>query len=148
MRLFIFALVLAAFLQTAFLQFPICLTMLICRSFVVDEKQNYYLAFAAGLLLGILSTQNVGFWALTFLLVVKLVHTVRKLPFTANTVTILPITFLICLIVSFVEGFIFNSSMNIFNTVLAAIFSLPILIAIRFWEERFTPGSEIRLKIR
>lgn len=147
MRLFIFALVLAAFLQTSFLQFPLCLAMLICRSFVVDEKQNYYLAFAAGLLLGILSTQNVGFWALTFLVVVKLVHTIRKLPFTANSITILPISFILCTAVNYLESFIFNSSFNIINPILATVFSLPILIAIKFWEDRFTPRSEIKLKI-
>ncbi len=148
MRLFIFALVLTAFLQTSFLQFPLCLVMLICRSFVVDEKQNYYLAFAAGLLLGILSTQNVGFWALIFLLVVKLTHLIRKLPFTANSITILPVSFILTAAVNLLESFIFSSSFNIYNPILASIFSLPVLIAIKFWEERFTVRPDIRLKIR
>lgn len=147
MRLFIFALVLTAFLQTSFLQFPLCLSMLICRSYVVDEKQNYYLAFAAGLLLGFLSTQNVGFWALIFIFVVKVVHMIKKLPFTANTITILPVSFILTAAVSLLESFIFSSSFNIYNPILAAIFSLPILIAIRFWEERFTVRPGIKLKI-
>lgn len=114
---------------------------------MVDEKQNYYLAFAAGLLLGFLSTQNVGFWALIFIFVVKVVHMIKKLPFTANTITILPVSFILTAAVSLLESFIFSSGFNIYSPILAAIFSLPILIAIRFWEERFTVRPGIKLKI-
>lgn len=147
MRLFIFTLILASFIQTAFLEIPLCLTMLICRSFVTEEKQNYYLAFFSGLLLGLLSTQNIGFWPLIFLVIVKLTHLIRKLPFTANFLSIVPITFILLTLALYSESLISNSKIIFGNIYLSTILSLPIFLMIKFWEERFTVKPGIKLKI-
>jgi hypothetical protein len=147
MRFFVFLLLLAAFLQTAFLPLNLCLLLLIVRSYATEEKENYYLAFASGIFLAILSTHNLGFWTLIFLITVKLVHVVRKFPLTTKGVSIIPVVFFFLLVASFLEQLFFNVSFSLMPLLLGAIISLPIYIAVKMWEDRFIVKPDIKLKI-
>lgn len=122
--------------------------MLICRSLVVEEQANYYFAFLIGLLLGILSPVNLGYWPLLFLIIVKLVHLIRKLPISANLLTILPLAFLILIAVSFFEQLFFKQSFDIKMILIEVAIAFPIFIFFRFWEEQFIIKPELKLKIR
>lgn len=148
MRLFIFLLLLSAFLQTSFLQINLCLILLISRSFAYEESENYYAALFGGLLLGFLSTANLGFWPIVFLLVVKLAHLIRRLPITANFLTVIPASLLIILVSSYVESLSYKTTINFVLIVLEAVLALPIYLLIRYWEERFVVKPELKLKIR
>ena len=74
MNVLIGLIILSAFLQTSFVGANIVLLFLVCRSFIVESRMNYFLAFFSGLLISILAVQNLGFWALVFLIAVKIGH--------------------------------------------------------------------------
>lgn len=148
MKLFIFILILAAFLQSSFIPINLCLILLICRSLALDEKANYVIGFITGLFLGILTSVNLGFWPLIFVIVVKLVHLSRKSPISAYALTILPLTFSISLLVLYIQTFIFSQTFNITPAITQAALALPLFFLIRFWEERFELRPEIKLRVK
>ncbi len=148
MKTIIFLFIIAAFLQSSFIPVNLVLIMLICRCLVVEEKTNYYLAFFIGLLLGILSPVNLGFWPLLFTIVVKVVHLLRKISLAANLLTIIPISFIILLLISFFEKTLFQASLDFKMIIIETIVAFPIFIFFRFWEERFIIKPELKLRIK
>lgn len=148
MKLFILILIISIFLQTSFVPLDLSLILLLSRAYVTDEKINLYLAFISGVLLGILSSQNIGIWPLIFLIVVKIAGLMRQLPISANFLTILPISFFLLGLVHLTKSFFLNQSLNFNFFLLDLIITLPIYILISFWEDRFVPKADIKLKIR
>jgi hypothetical protein len=148
MKIYIFLLILAAFLQTSFVPFNLVLLLLIARAYVIDDSTNLYAAFASGIFLGILSSENIGFLALTFLIAVKIASLMRKLPISTNVLTIIPVSFIIILLVTLSQNLLFSESLNLPLIIQETIISLPIFLGMRFWEERFLGKSDLRLKIK
>lgn len=148
MKLFYLILILSIFLQTSFIPFNLCLIILLCRSYVVEERLNLYGAFISGLFLSLLSGQNLGFWALIFLVVVKLASLIRKLPVSTNILTILPLSLILITFVSFLEKIFLNKTIDWRLVTVEVALSLPIFFLVRFWEDRFVVHSETRLKLK
>lgn len=148
MRVYLSALILIALIQSSLLPINLCLLAIIAKSFARHGKENYYLALLAGITLGILSTVNLGFWALIFLIVVWITHLVRKLPITANFFTILPVSFGIILIVTLLESFFLNQKINNWIIIIESILTLPLFVLIKIWEERFVVRDDIKLKLK
>lgn len=146
MKLFAFLLLLAAFLQTSFLSLNLCLLLLISRSYAVHKKDNYYLAFLAGIIIGILTTVNLGIWPLIFLVVVLLCHTIRRLPIMNRTITVVPLTLIILLVVNGLEFLFFKTPVNWLTLVIGSIINLPIFYLVKEWEERFITKPGLKLK--
>lgn len=147
MKLFAFLLLIAAFLQTAFIPLNLCLLILICRSFAIHSKQNYYLALIAGVYLGILSTTNVGFWPLIFVVAVLVTHILRLIPISGRSLTIIPIAFSILFVVSIVESVVMKTPFLWWYPLISSLLSLPIFIIIREWEDRFISKTGVKLKV-
>lgn len=148
MRLFLLLLLLGSFAQTAFLPINLVLIFLITRSLVVEERSNYFGAFFIGVIMGVLTGQNLGIWPLIFLGVVKLINLLKKLPFSFNYKTLIPLAFLIYLTVSFLEKILFGQSINIIKVIFETGLTLPIYFFVKFWEERFIVKPDIKLKIK
>lgn len=148
MRVYLIALILLALVQSSLLPVNLCLLFIIAKSFAKYGKENYYLGLLAGITLGILTTANLGFWALIFLMVVYTTHLVRKLPITANFLTILPVSFGIILIVTLVESFFLSQKINNWMIIIEPVLTLPLFILIKIWEERFVVRDDIKLKIK
>lgn len=148
MRLFIISLIIAAFLQSAFLPLNLVLCLIIARSFVAEYKSNLYASFLAGLLLGLLTASNIGFWGIVFLTVSKLVHVLRNLPYFNSGKLFLLFAFLIITSVSFISQFFTNDQFNWIKIVVETFICLPLYFFIRIWEERFVVREDVRLKIR
>lgn len=148
MRLFIVLLVLSAFVQSAFLPINLCLVLIISRSFVEERSSNLIASFLCGIFLGLLTVTNIGFWALTFLAVSKIVHILRNLPLTNSPRLIAPIALVIIIAVSFLEQVFLGQKMNVLKIGFETLLTIPVYIFIRFWEERFVVKSPTRLKIR
>lgn len=147
MRYFIFLLLLSAFLQTAFIPLNLCLLLMICRSYAIEERENYYLGFASGIFLSILTATNLGFWTFIFVLYVKIIHAIRRLPVTARGVTIIPVSFLLFSFSAFLEYLIMGVSFSFFSVLISSLLSLPIYLVIKIWEDRFIAKPEIKLKV-
>lgn len=147
MKVYFLLLTLIALFQTSFLPVNLCLLVIIAKSFASYDKENYYLAFFTGIMLGILSPVNLGFWALVFLIVVYLTHLARKLPITANNLTILPVSFVIILTVTLLESIILKQKINIRIIFIDTMLMLPLFIFVKIWEERFVVKDELKLKL-
>jgi cell shape-determining protein MreD len=148
MKVFIFLLILAAFLQSSVMPVNLVLLLLIARSLVVSGKENLIAAFLGGVLIGFLQAENLGFWCLVLLLVVKLVSTSRKLPVSKNIFTVAFISTLAIVLVNFLHQLIFKQTLDQWVVISEIILSLPIYACMLFWEERFVVKGEERLKLR
>lgn len=147
MRLFIILILLSAFIQTSFLPINLCLILILSRSLVSYKRSNYILGTVSGIILGVLNGQNIGFWALVFLIVSAIIHSTKKLPFSFTYITVIPIAFLASLMVSFLEKTFFGQTINFVKVFIEAFLTLPAYIFIKFWEERFVVRTDIKLKI-
>lgn len=148
MRLFIVLLVLSAFVQSAFLPVNLCLVLIISRSFVEERSSNLIASFLCGIFLGLLTATNIGFWAVTFLIVSKVLHILRNLPLTNNPRLIVPIALIVIVVVSFLEQIFLGQKINLLKIGVETLLTIPVFIFIRFWEDRFVVKAPTRLKIR
>lgn len=148
MKLFFLIFILVAFIQTSFLDINLCLMLIIARSFVVDRPSNYIVAFGGGLILGLLSGQNLGYFASIFLVTTKLIQIFKRLPISSNFLTVIPVATVILLVFEGFEALVFRQTFNPLKTILESIMILPIYALVRFWEERFIVKHEIKLKIK
>ena len=149
MNVLIGLLIFASFLQTSFVGVNLILLLIIARSFVVESRSNYLLAFAFGILVGILSAQNMGTWPLILLITVKIAHLIRKLPFSMSVLTFMPVVIL-SLLFSYGSEYLFlNQSIDWVKAGIELAVSIPVYAFIRFWEERFyNHPTTVRLKMR
>jgi hypothetical protein len=147
MKLFIFIFFLLTLLQTSFVPLNLCLILLICRSYASHQRSNYYLALAGGLYLGILSAANLGFWPIVMLMVVLLMHIIRLLPITARYLTVIPVTLVVVLAVSWIENFFLKTPLIWWYPVISAMIALPVYIVVREWEDRFVAKPGIKLRV-
>ena len=148
MWIFYLLLILAALLQTTFIPVNLVLILILARSFIAEDRSNYFAAFGAGIILGVMSTQNIGIWATIFLVVVRIIHLIKRLPIFENARTFLPTALLILLTVKFFEMLIFSQKTDYRVVVIEAVVSMPIFWMIRIWEERFIVKPQIKLKLR
>lgn len=148
MKLIILILIISSFLQSTTIAFNLCLVILISQSLVVNSKYNLIIAFSIGLLLSYLLTINIGFYALIFLAVVKLVQLFKFSAFTDNAPASLIITAIFSYLVATAEQYLLNQTLNLNKIIIESVLSLPIYLFIKIWEERFVVKSAIRLKIR
>lgn len=147
MKLFAFALLIASLIQTSFLPIDLCLVLLICRSYAVHNPNNYFLALLAGLFLGILTSTNIGFWPIFFVITVLVIHLIRLLPITGRFLTVVPVAFLILLAGEMVANVFLRVPLNYWYPAIGSLIALPIYIAIKEWEERFVAKPGIKLKL-
>jgi cell shape-determining protein MreD len=113
----------------------------------VIEKENLYLAFFVGLLLSHLTSTPLGFYSLMFLSFVQITHLFSKSRFFGNFWSVVPLTLVILSVNALISSYIFHQSLQIWpKVVLESVFSLPLFIVIKFWEERFIV-KDLRLKI-
>lgn len=148
MKLLIPLLFVAALLQTSFLPINFVLVILICQSYLFESRANYLLAFIGGITFAILSSANLGFLPLIFLVIVKITHLVRKLPIVASLLTIPILVAMVLLLIAYLEQLIFNKSVNFKDVFLGAVASLPIYFLLQIWQDRLLFRNEIKLKIR
>lgn len=148
MTILIVTLLFFSFFQTALIPADLVLLILISRSFIVSDQSNYWIAFFFGLLVSLLLSQPLGVLSIIYLLVVKLVQLFKGVSFSSNWLMVLPLSFLLLLLDKGLEFLIFHQTPSI-SSVLAQMLSvIPIYLLVRFWEERFIPKNDIRLKIR
>ncbi len=147
MKLFIIVLILACLIQTSFLPVNLCLILLICRSLARPDSNNLYLAFAAGIFLGILSSLNIGFYALAFLIIIEIVELLKNSRITSNILTVVPISAVLFLGLAVTEKIVLGMSINFWIISIDALLSLPFFVAVKFWEERFIVLPDVKLKL-
>lgn len=144
----ILSLILLVFLQEAFLPFNLVLLIIVSRTFVAPEKENYYLAFFFGLLLSFLAGYPLGILSMIYLIVVLAISIFRKLQFATHPFIVIPVAAVALLIDALIKSVMLSSSINYWLILPQAILIIPIYFIVLFWEERFIPKKDIRLKIK
>ncbi|MBI2086373.1 hypothetical protein HYT74_03465 [Candidatus Daviesbacteria bacterium] len=147
MKTLIIILILAAFLQTTILPIDLVLLILICRAYVISEKENLYLAFAFGLFTSHLNLISLGLYSLVYLIVVQIVQILSKSNLAGNPLLIMPISLGLITLSKVAESTMTHAAFDFSGVIIATILSLPILYLVRLWEERFVVQKQIKLKV-
>lgn len=141
--------ILAAFAQSSFLNVNLVLILLLCRSLAVTDNENYLIGFGIGVLLGVLSFQNIGFWPLAFLVVIKLIYIIKRLPISFPLLTSAPLLVLFIVLIAFLESFIAGLGFDINKVLFESALVLPGYFLVRLFEDRFVAiNRDIKLKMR
>lgn len=147
MKTLVVILIIASFLQTAILPINLVLIILICRSYIKISKASLYLAFGFGLLISHLSLVNLGFYSVVYLFATQITESLSKVRLAGNSLLILPISFVLLTVSHILTSIFLHQSLQIFpKVIIESIISLPILIMVRIWEERFIVRGDIKLK--
>lgn len=148
MKLIILLIILCAFLQTTFIPLNLVLLFIIARSFAITDNANFILSFIAGILVGLLSSQNIGIYPIIFLSVTQIIYWFKKLPFSTNILFIIPLFILICTSLAYIEQIIFNQSFNVFKIIPETLIGTLVFIFVKFWEDRFIVKPQLRLRMK
>ena len=100
----IIALVLVSLLQVTLVPLDLVLLILVCRSLLVSNDSNFYLAFAFGLLISIMQGQPMGVNSLIYLGSVQMVAIIQRSEFSTYWLAVFPITFVV-----FLDHFMHNN---------------------------------------
>ncbi len=148
MKTLIVILIIASFLQTTILPIDLVLMILICRSYIKISPSNLYLAFIFGILISHLNLVTLGLNSLIFIACVQITQGLSKTRLAGNSLLIIPITFVLLSFSGILTSVFLNQSLEIFHKVLLeSLISLPILYALKVWEERFIVRGDIKLKM-
>lgn len=138
MKTLIVVLIITSFIQYTVLPLNLVLIILICRSYLISDKANLFLAFAFGLLIGHLNLTTLGLTSVTYLIIAAIVEGLSKSRLAGNPLLIVPLTF----------GLLLGSQVTLFPKIfLESLISLPIFYLVKIWEERFIVRKEIKLKL-
>lgn len=136
------------FVQTTVVPLNLCLAALTARGLAMEGRTNLFLAVSAGAMLGLLSSRNVGFYALWFLIVVYLTLIAKNIPLSSNTAKMLVGVVPIIYMTHLVQNIVFRQAVNTGYVVAEILISALFYSAILFWEDRVTVKKDLRLKIR
>lgn len=148
MKTLIIVLILISFLQATIMPIELVLLVLICRSYIKEDRANLYLAFAFGLLISHLTLTPLGLNSLIFLILVQITQVLSKTRLAGNSLLIIPLALILLSVNQLVTSFIIRQTLSLSpKIILESLISLPILYLVRLWEERFIIRKEIKLKI-
>ena len=147
MLLPIIILILISFLQATFLPLNLVLIFLICRSFIVEDNTNYWLAFGFGLLLSLLLGFPLGSLSFIYLVGIFMVYLAKRTHFASHWLVIVPLALGIIVFDQVLENLALGFNLNFKSIIIQIILVLPAYFMILFWEERFIARKDIRLKI-
>ena len=148
MKTFIVLLLIALFCQTSFLPINIAVLFLISHSLVSPGKDNLYLGFFAGLLLGLLSSIHLGFYAIAFLIIVEIVLLIRKSPVLGHFLVVIPLVFILALALSWAEQGLLDKSFTMSTIWIETALALPVYLLVRFLEDRTGSVSRSGIKLK
>jgi hypothetical protein len=146
MKTFIVILMIAAFLQASFVGVNLCLILLLSRAFAADDSANLYMSFGAGVLLGILTSQNSGLLAIMYMIASKLMSMSHNIPFFSTQLMVIPYSFVLILLFSFAQSFLYQQSVDYILILIESLLVLPVFFLVKIWEENFNFKKDIKLK--
>lgn len=148
MKTLVIILILISFLQATILPLELVAIILICRSYIKADRVNLYLAFAFGLLISHLTLTSLGLNSLIYLFLIQITRILSKTRLAGNLLLIVPLAAILLSVNELLSLFLIQKAFFLSpNILLESLLSLPILYAVRLWEERFIIRKEIKLKI-
>lgn len=136
MKLSFLLLILVSFIQTVLIPLNLVLILLVTQTFFTSSKANYHVALIIGILVGVLSSTNIGFYPILFISCVFLVNLSKHLPFSSGIKIFIPVMF-ISLILSYgFEIFVLRQTETVQKVALETLISIPVYMVMRLWGER------------
>lgn len=148
MRGLIFILIFASLIQSTFLPINLVLMILIIRSFIVDSKSNFYLAFIFGLVVSLFQGQIIGLVSLINLFSVAIVSVLKRSQIAQNLITLMLAGFALLTIDNIIQSLIAKISLDFKLAIYQTIILIPMYLLVRFLEERFIVQKEIKLRMK
>jgi hypothetical protein len=119
------------------------LILILTRSFIRQDSSNLILAFGFGIFYSFLNQLPLGLTSLVFITLVELIYLWSKTTFSHNLWTIIPVVGMLLAVADLTAGIPFSLPKILIEMAL----TLPLYLAVRFWEERFIVKRDTRLKI-
>lgn len=148
MKGLIIILVFACLIQSTFLPINLVLTILIIRSFIVDAKSNFYLAFIFGLVISLLQGQMMGLISFINLFSISLVTVLKRSQIVQNLITLMLVGAALLTIDNIIQSLIAQASLDFKLAIYQTIILIPMYLLVRFLEERFVVQDEIKLRLK
>lgn len=148
MKGLIIILVFASLIQSSLLPINLVLMILIIRSFTVDAKSNFYLAFIFGLVISLLQGQIMGLISLINLFSVSLVTVLKRSQIVQNLITLMLAGVAVLTIDNIIQSLIAQASLDFKLAIYHTIILIPMYLLVRFLEERFVVQKEIKLRLK
>lgn len=147
MKTLIISLIIASFIQYTVFSVNLVLIILICRSYLMPDKTNLYLAFAFGLLDSHLNIAPMGISSLIYLTVVTIVEGLSRSRLSGSSFLIVPLAFVLLLINQLFLLYFTNQPLDFIKVFLESIIALPVFYLVKIWEERFIVRKSGKLRI-
>src|SRR3989344_791540 len=149
MKTLIIILIILSFLQTTILPINFVLIVLICRTFIRNDKSNLYLAFGCGLLLSHLNLILIGSLSILYLILIFLAQ-VLSISRSINSIfLLLPFGIFALSTDRFIAYLLLNISFSFSISLFVSFFMIiPAFFLLKLWEERFIVRKDIKLKMK
>lgn len=146
MKTLIFSLICLSFLQSSLVDLDLVAAFLIARSFASYGQSNMYLAFGFGLLISLLTGGILGQSSLVYLIFVLITQLIKVLPIHANWLTILPLSLGLFFLQQIFINLAYQVSIDLKTVFIHSLLVLSIYVLLKFWDERFVAGKELKIK--
>lgn len=134
-------------IQVSVVNFDLVILVIVARSFLVYSRSNYYLAFALGLLVSLLSGTPLGLMSIFYLLVVKIIHLFRRSTLSEYWLAVLPLSLALLGLNYLWQKVVIGTTLDLSTSIWQLLLLIPIYLIVGFWEERFSVREQIKLKI-
>jgi len=138
----------AALIQTTLTGVNLCLLIVLVAALLRRDSTALYISFIGGLWLGILSSTNLGFYPLLFLLVTQITRLFRVLPISTHVLFMFPLVVVITVVAKLAGGAFIQQSINWTNLPIQVVAFYLIYYFAVFFEDRFFGRTDLRLKLR
>lgn len=147
MKALILVLIIVSLIQTTILSLDLVLIILICRAYIKADQKNLYLAFIFGLLISLLDIIPLGLLSIIYLMLVQATQTFSKYRLAGNILLIIPVSLAGLFTSQLIISLYLHQAIEFLKLLIEGILSLPIVYAVKLWEERFIIQKEFKLKI-
>lgn len=140
-------LIFLSFLQGSGFPINLILLIIIARSLVASDKANLWLAFSFGIFLSYLLNLPLGVLSLLYLLIVAVIYAIKKTNFAFHPLVLTVLSLVFIILDHLTQQLGGNLHINYLIISVEMVLVFPIFLAVRFWEERFIPKGDVKLKM-
>lgn len=146
--MFLPILIFASFIESTTTHLHLSAVLLLARLLTADEKYILIRSFFIGLILSLLLSVNLSFYAIYFLFLTKLTRVFKYSPLSANIFTSVIFTALVLSSLSFFELIFLKISISLIQLFLEIVLFIFVYMTLLFFARHFSIKKEIKLKVQ
>lgn len=137
-----------AVIQTTITPINFCLFAIIAIALLNTDQSSLFIAFFGGLILGLLTGTNLGFYCLLFILIAELVRLSKSSPVFGNNFFLIPLVLACLLIFKLTQQLLLKQSFDPLSLLSETFAFFVVYYLFKFFEDRFITHPDLKLKIR